>query len=197
MLTLHTFVFAVFTVFNAGAQYVYNRQLAPIQNCATAREQILAVENAKPDSAAFTSIWSRRKSGDKVDWIPECEADGSFKIYQRSLTAGPFCVTPKGLFVHQPKSARTSSIRCECPVHVYDILALQNGKTGLLVPTCLDDGSYSPVQCRSSQLVKSGRFKSACYCADPNGRYLGDLPPYKDGSFCSKIQRTFKGKTYY
>lgn len=91
------------------------------KSCGTVRNEAQATQNM------FLGTYPLNRFSGGLDWLPDCEADGSFKIYQRTISGEPFCVTPQGTPINQvlPRDRR-QKIFCECPTQSYQVTQFQS-----------------------------------------------------------------------
>jgi hypothetical protein len=136
-----------------------------------------------------------------INWIPECEKDGSFKIHQKNVSGTPFCATSKGVKIYQPSGIKPhSTLICECPMRVFELLTSKHRRSGVFVPFCTMDGGYRAVQCRpgnpgnprSRSTVSPKQRLATCFCADENGKNIGEKPVGTEDSYCDELRKAHK-----
>lgn len=151
---------------------------------------------------------------DPAAWIPDCEKDGSFKIYQKNISGTPFCATSKGVKAFQPKDVKpTTVLKCECPSQLYELLTSKCTyighnfpkawssnefwctvrRPGTFIPLCDANGKYRSVQCRpgnpsADRAARPEKRLATCYCADENGKSIGEKPITMEDSYCDRLR---------
>jgi hypothetical protein len=104
------------------------------------------------------------QSGKIGAFVPQCESDGSYKSMQcHGSTGYCWCVKKDGTKIPGTTSPPGVVPNCavsqmtDCQLQAYSV-APSTQKVGQFIPTCLEDGTYSPLQCHGST--------GYCWCVD-------------------------------
>ncbi|KAM4687620.1 thyroglobulin [Discoglossus pictus] len=111
----------------------------------------------RSQTTALISRWTPRSP----NTIPSCTETGQYSTFQKS-EANFWCVSPRtGNVILQGLNIQNNSTVCpsECTMLKSEVNARAVG-TGY-IPTCGEDGAFSPVQCDQD--------RGACYCVFSNG----------------------------
>jgi len=113
-------------------------------------------------------------SGLLGSFAPVCEKDGSYAAKQCHASTGDcWCVDSNGVelkVTHRTRNNRPAKLFCAAPASALTACQHKRSHTmgsrliGSFVPSCQEDGSYSPKQCHAS----SGH----CWCVNANGEEI-------------------------
>ncbi|PFX15746.1 Equistatin [Stylophora pistillata] len=124
-----------------------------------------AFENVRSLSAACSHVQVKGR------FFPKCKVDGSYEGYQCLESSGVcWCVDRDGNEI--PGSRQTGKPNCTmqvsmtpCQMEKKRALTMRSRTlVGLIIPSCLSDGSFDPVQCNN--------MTGFCWCVDKHGSEL-------------------------